>query len=362
MAEHPLRERLRGQLMLALYRTGRQADALDAYREARDTLVDELGIEPSRTLQELERAILQQDPGLDLAGPGADDLPGQAPERAVLVVATEIAEVGALLAFAEPLSGLEPAHELILAALTPSSLDLAARRGALAAAAAALDEAAGPVRERGLAVRAAALTSAAPGEDVVRLASEQEVALILVSGAGLEAESPDDRALAAALTRAPCDVAVLVPREEAGADGDVLVPFGAGEHDWAALELGAWFARAVGCSLTVAGVADDLGGRDAGRALANASLALQQFAGVSASPLLLQPGSDELLEAAGSARLVAVGFSEQWGEALGPVRDALVRKARPPVVLVRRGLRPGGLAPRAELTRFTWSLPAAEDR
>jgi class 3 adenylate cyclase len=62
---HPLRERLRGQLMLALYRTGRQADALQAYANARRTLVDELGLEPGRALQRLEQAILRQEPGLD---------------------------------------------------------------------------------------------------------------------------------------------------------------------------------------------------------------------------------------------------------------------------------------------------------
>jgi YVTN family beta-propeller protein len=61
----PLRERLRRQLMLALYRSGRQADALGAYQEARRMLVEELGLEPSRTLQELERAILTQDEALE---------------------------------------------------------------------------------------------------------------------------------------------------------------------------------------------------------------------------------------------------------------------------------------------------------
>jgi DNA-binding SARP family transcriptional activator/tetratricopeptide (TPR) repeat protein len=66
---HPLREHLHGQMMLALYRSGRQADALGAYRYARRTLVEELGIEPSVRLQRLEQAILAQDPALDLLGP-----------------------------------------------------------------------------------------------------------------------------------------------------------------------------------------------------------------------------------------------------------------------------------------------------
>src|SRR6185295_11045486 len=61
VARHPLRERLRAQLMLALYRSGRQAEALATYQEGRRALVDELGIEPGKALQELERAILEQD-------------------------------------------------------------------------------------------------------------------------------------------------------------------------------------------------------------------------------------------------------------------------------------------------------------
>ena len=63
-AGHPLRERLREQSMLALYRSGRQAEALDAYQSFRQKLADELGIEPSQRLRELERRILQQDPAL----------------------------------------------------------------------------------------------------------------------------------------------------------------------------------------------------------------------------------------------------------------------------------------------------------
>jgi DNA-binding SARP family transcriptional activator len=63
--EHPLRERLRAQQMLALYRADRQADALGAYGEARRVLVDDLGIEPSEALQRLQQAILRHDPSLE---------------------------------------------------------------------------------------------------------------------------------------------------------------------------------------------------------------------------------------------------------------------------------------------------------
>jgi DNA-binding SARP family transcriptional activator/streptogramin lyase len=72
---HPLRERLRGHLMVALYRSGRQAEALDAYRDARTALRDELGLEPSEDLQALQRAILDHDPAL--AAPPRVDPPAQ---------------------------------------------------------------------------------------------------------------------------------------------------------------------------------------------------------------------------------------------------------------------------------------------
>jgi WD40 repeat protein/DNA-binding SARP family transcriptional activator len=66
VADNPLRERLRGQLMLALYRSGRQADALEVYRQTRELLRGELGLDPSRALQSLERSILLQDGSLEL--------------------------------------------------------------------------------------------------------------------------------------------------------------------------------------------------------------------------------------------------------------------------------------------------------
>ncbi len=69
--QHPLRERLWELLILALYRAGRQAEALRAYTEIRDHLVDELGIDPGPALRELEARVLAQDPSLALAGTGA---------------------------------------------------------------------------------------------------------------------------------------------------------------------------------------------------------------------------------------------------------------------------------------------------
>jgi WD40 repeat protein/DNA-binding SARP family transcriptional activator len=72
VGEHPLRERLHGLRMLALYRAGRQAEALDAYHAARGTLVEQIGVEPGPELRRLHEAILRQDPELDLDVPTAD--------------------------------------------------------------------------------------------------------------------------------------------------------------------------------------------------------------------------------------------------------------------------------------------------
>jgi DNA-binding SARP family transcriptional activator len=100
-AEHPLRERIRAQLMLALYRSGRQAEALQIYHDTRRVLVEELGIDPSPSLQQLHGAILRQDPGLATAGvasPAGEDRIADVVEtmlagRLVPVLGTDVAEL-----------------------------------------------------------------------------------------------------------------------------------------------------------------------------------------------------------------------------------------------------------------------------
>jgi DNA-binding SARP family transcriptional activator len=122
VVEHPYREGFRRQLAIALYRSGRQADALEAYRAARETLVVELGLEPSAELRALERAILRQDPALDLRS----DTPRAArpsPHRGLIVAAGAVLAVAAAaagFAFLGGSSGVKT-HADSLALIDPRS-------------------------------------------------------------------------------------------------------------------------------------------------------------------------------------------------------------------------------------------------
>jgi DNA-binding SARP family transcriptional activator len=352
VADHPLRERFRRGLMTALYRSGRQAEALDAYQDARRALVDGLGIEPSTALHELERAILRHDPTLDIEAPTPARV-SEVVERSILVAITDESRMDAVLAVAEPLVR-HPPRVMILARLVPDAAELRSASAWLEGRRSALDA-------RGVVSRAASFTSSQPGADLARLATELDAELLLADAPDeLLVDGAPDPQLTAVLQNTPCDVALIVPRD-AAPEGPVLVPFGGAEHDWAAVELGAWLAHAKNVPLRLAGAAavPEHGKRDASRLLSHGALAVQRVLGISAEPLLTPPGEEGMLQASRDAALFVVGLSTRWHrEGLGPARLKLAREANPPTLLVRRGLRPGGLAPPATLTRFTWSIRA----
>src|SRR5439155_2672026 len=131
------------------------------------------------------------------------------------------------------------------------------------------------------------------------------------------------------------------------------------DHDGAAVELAAWIVRATGSSLRLVGREADLasGERDASRLLASASLLIQRAVRVPTEPLLVAPGREGILGAAAGAGLLVFGLSDRWRqEGLGETRLAIANDAPVPTLLVRKGLRPGGIAPDGTMTRFTWSL------
>jgi DNA-binding SARP family transcriptional activator/nucleotide-binding universal stress UspA family protein len=348
VAEHPLQERFCAQLMLALYRAGRQSEALDVYRGTRRRLVELFGLEPTPALQGVERAILAHDASLAAVRPTAE-LASAPPGRTVVVVASAPKQLDALLSVAQPLA-LLPGRELIVARLLRDERDLEQETAAVNARRTSLRAEA----------RTAVFTTVDPAGDTVRLASTYDAGVVLLAGpVGLDADRLPDE-LCAIFERSPADVGVLAARPDEHESGaGVFVPFGGGEHDWAALELGAWFASASGASLLLVGTQADApsGRRDASRLLANASIAAQRVVGVDTRPVLAKPTEDALVAAVEDAALVVAGVSPRWRrEGIGNARRALVRRAHPPVLLVHRGLRPSGLAPRESRTRFSWTL------
>ncbi len=344
LVDHPLRERLREQLMLALYRSG-------TYRRGRELLVREFGIEPAPALQQLERRILVQDPALDVP-PAAPRRLGTsvAADRSVLVVGAAEDDLEPPLSLAEPLAA--SGRELIVARLIADERELGRAAAVLNARCAAL----------GGVARAAAFTSPDAPADVIRLSAAYDVELVLLPAPDALDAAPLAPDLAEILERSAAGIAVVSGgAADWSAGAGVVVPFGGAEHDWAALELGAWLASAGSAPLRLLGTRADprSGRRDASRLLASASLAVQRLSGVMSEPLLIEASEGALAASVEPATVVVVGISPRWrAEGIGASRRALVRRAGPPVVLVRGGLRPGGLAPAASRTRFTWSLVA----
>ena len=292
------------------------------------------------------------------------------PEKSILVAPQTEGATAALRALAEPLAQSEPPRELIMARLVrpPRRSDLS---GGIQEQNKLLTQATNEatfdrldLMDKGIAARGIAFISANPGADLARLAKSEEVDLLLMDGRRPLLGGGVPRGdVGVVLNEAECDVAVLVAREGEFAlpseDHGVLVPFGGAEHDWAALELGAWLASRTGAPLRMLGAAGE--GDEPSRVtrlLGDASLLVQQYAGISAEPIVSTGGREGIVEAASSAGLLVIGLSDRWkSEGLGPTRSEIAKAAPAPTLFVRRGLRPGALAPRGNETRFTWSSP-----
>ena len=292
------------------------------------------------------------------------------PEKSILVAPQSSEALVQLRALAEPLAQSEPPRELIVARLLrpPRRAQLS---GGLQAENKLLTDANNEMAftrldlmDKGIAARGIAFVSANPGADLARLAKSEEVDLLLMDGRRPLLGGGVPRGdVGEVLNEAECDVAVLVSRESESvlptAEHGVLVPFGGAEHDWAALELGAWIASRTGAPLRMLGASGE--GDEPSRVtrlLGDASLLVQQYAGISAEPVVSAGGREGIVEAASSAGLLVIGLSDRWKqEGLGPTRSEIAKAAPAPTVFVRRGLRPGALAPRGNETRFTWSSP-----
>ena len=291
-----------------------------------------------------------------------------APSHSILVAPQTDASLEPLLAIAAPLARWEPPRELILLRLVPPPRGSAVRGGIqteefeVREASDHIQRARLGLLDEGIATRAVAFPSSHPGSDLVRLSRGDEVDLVLLDGRRpLLGDGVPRGDVGEVLHEAPCDVAVLVAREAqpvAPAPGTrVIVPFGGAEHDWAALELASWLCAATGASLELLGAGGQTAeGKRAGHMLADAALLVQQFAGVAPTTAVAEPGRAGIVAAASRADLLLIGLSERWRkEGLGETRRAIARAAPAPIVFVRRGERPGALAPASDATRFAWS-------
>lgn len=285
--------------------------------------------------------------------------------RPILICAQDERNLDALAALGEPLARAGTGRTLIVAMIvTPPAVaaGLVAINRELLSATRAVNAQRLRLTERGVAARSLAFTSAHVGGDIVRLAAEHDAELVLLDGRrSLLGDGLPAGAVATVLQRADCDVAVLIERPNAppiGPSRPVLVPFGGAEHDWAALEVAAGLAGASSAALRLLAVATGEPGDEGGptRLLAAASLVVQRTLGVAAESVVVRDRQG-LLEAAAEAGLLVIGLSDRWRqEGLGRVRAAIAEAAPAPILFVRRGRRPGGLAPESDVTRFRWSV------
>ncbi|MEK6328018.1 MAG: cation:proton antiporter [Actinomycetota bacterium] len=296
----------------------------------------------------------------------------QVPERSILVAPQSGPALEQLLAIARPLARSQPPRELILARLLQPPRGAGVRGGLqtenklLAEAATELLAVRDQLMQEGVAAREVATISANTGGDLARLARSEEVDLVLIDGRRpLLGEGVPRGDVGVVLQTAPSDVAVLVTKEgEAlltGGDRSIIVPFGGAEHDWAALELAAWLGSTAGMPIKLLGAAGQSDESRVTRLLGDAGLLVQHYdPGVSAQPLMAEPGREGVLEAAAGAGILIIGLSERWREeGLGETRSDIARAAPGPVLFVRRGTRPGALAPAGNVTQFGWSSAGA---
>ena len=323
---HPLRESLQAQLMLALYRCGRQAEALTVYRQVQSILHRELGLEPTAELRRLEQAILRQEPRLI-----ADGAP--VPAR-TLVIAGRRSELAPLLALGR-LAAARSRSDVILIRLLESSADVGAATRDLE-----------PLRSD--AVRVTALRSTSATHDLRRVVADQEASLLLLEVSDEDLRGPPQ------MTDSPCDVAFVYWQARFDSALPIAVPFGGSDNDWAAVELAALIAGAANSALRLLAAASP-GDGDVDRFLASAALIIQRFLPAAVEPVVMERGDAGTSAALAGCGLVITGLGDWAAEGIGDARLRLTRRAVP-AIFVRRGLRPGLIAPAHTLTRFRWTV------